>query len=222
MGGFSAGIWGKPFGGIHTFVKSLKFIHITKTAGTSIVESGFRAGLHWGWRHKEYGWWHGCFPLKPSRLKESHEWFAVVRDPYERLVSEFHCPHAIEEEADWEARDQNEKAIESGDVNMFNKALRRRIRSRDLSGRHYTEQFRYFEDSTPVRVLRFENLLQEFSMLMRDYSLEASLQEIPERMRRSFGVEDMDESTLRLVNDVYRKDFLTLGYKMKKTKPIFC
>lgn len=201
-------------------MKELKFIHITKTAGTSIVEAGFRCGLLWGWRHSEYGWWHGCFPLKPLSFREMHDWFSVVRNPYDRLLSEFHCDFAINEEPDRSMRRRNRDAIERGDAKMFNEVIRHRIRSRNSKGSHYTEQFRYFEGLTSVRILRFESLFEDFRLLMDEYSLGVTLGESGIKAKKTFRLDDIDESTLRLANMVYMKDFWKFGYDMRKTKPI--
>jgi hypothetical protein len=51
--------------------RSLKFIHISKNAGTSIEKSGLLNKKLWGIYHKEYGYWHQYFPLKQfSSLKK--------------------------------------------------------------------------------------------------------------------------------------------------------
>ena len=83
--------------------KKLKFIHITKTAGTSIEEIGIKNNQRWGMYHFEYGcpeeklnnkrnnpgFWHQPFSLKPKALKRKYDWFMVVRNPYTRCLSEF-------------------------------------------------------------------------------------------------------------------------------------
>ena len=200
-------------------MRDLKFIHITKTAGTSIEQAGINAGLSWGWRHREYGRWHECFPLKPHWLREKHDWFAVVRNPYDRIVSEFHCRFAMDEDA--EQLRWSREAMEKGDVDMFNRLIRHRIRTRDTNGGHYTEQFRYFESATPVRVLRFESLAEEFHVLMDQYLLGVRMNVEMNKGVKAFGVDHIGEKTLRLVNHVYEKDFQLFGYDMRKTKPIF-
>ena len=43
-------------------MKPLKFIHITKTAGTTIENLGLKKNIKWGRFHKEYGpCWHRIF-----------------------------------------------------------------------------------------------------------------------------------------------------------------
>ena len=72
-------------------MKELKFIHITKCAGTTIENIGKKNNILWGRFHKEYGWHHEIFPNKIPKLKLKYDWFVVVRNPYERLISEFYC-----------------------------------------------------------------------------------------------------------------------------------
>lgn len=81
--------------------KKLMFVHIPKTAGTTIEDLGEQNGILWG-RFAVPGpkaepikcvKWHippSQFPAKPNPYKDpSAELFCVVRDPWRRLVSEF-------------------------------------------------------------------------------------------------------------------------------------
>ena len=72
-------------------MKQLKFIHITKYAGTTIENIGKKNNILWGKFHTEYGWYHENFSNKNEKLKLKYDWFMVIRNPYERLISEFYC-----------------------------------------------------------------------------------------------------------------------------------
>ena len=69
----------------------LKFIHISKCAGTFIEEMGKLNNIKWGKYHTEYGWWHEIFINKSYRLKRKYHWFTIVRNPYTRILSEYYC-----------------------------------------------------------------------------------------------------------------------------------
>ena len=72
-------------------MKQLKFIHITKCAGSTIEEIGRDNKVWWGKYSREYGWWHGIFSRKDKKLKDKYDWFMVVRNPYDRIISEYYC-----------------------------------------------------------------------------------------------------------------------------------
>jgi hypothetical protein len=194
-------------------MKELKFIHITKTAGTSIENAGMAAGFRWGCFHKEYGWWHRCFPLLSPELKQKYDWFAVVRNPYDRMLSEFHCRWAINESP--LTKNLSPKAIQTRNRSIFNQLLFRSIGSRPLLGGHYTEQYRYFEKETEVSILRFENLAEDFSELMGRYGLGVRLAGVENKgIERAFEVGDISRKNIGLINEVYEMDFKMFGYKM--------
>lgn len=92
--------------------RTLKFFHIPKAAGTAIEHvAGDQMRLPWGsclFNHKpkrticnyppsdfewprNYGWWHlpaQLFPVAGADPYAGAELFAVIRDPFDRLVSE--------------------------------------------------------------------------------------------------------------------------------------
>lgn len=185
-------------------MKDLKFVHITKTAGTSIELAGLASGIAWGMNHKEYGWWHEIPTRKSKELIDQHEWFAVVRNPYERIVSEFHCVwgRARREE-------ETRTAIETGDKELFNRVVREKIRARSIRGDHYTEQHKYLVEG--IKILRFENLQEEFSKLMSEKGLEVSLGK-SNVSEKKFSYQDFDKNTISVINEVYKEDFLLFGY----------
>ena len=71
--------------------KELKFIHISKTAGSSIEHIGKNNNIKWGIFHKEYNHWHEPFSTKEKKLQYKYDWFLICRNPYKRIISEFYC-----------------------------------------------------------------------------------------------------------------------------------
>ena len=78
--------------------KELKFIHITKNAGTYIEDTAKKSNILFGKHHKEYGNikngispWHHIFPNVNKNVKNNYDWFMVVRNPYDRILSEYYC-----------------------------------------------------------------------------------------------------------------------------------
>ena len=72
-------------------MKELKYIHITKCAGTYIEDLDKKYNIRWGRYHKEYGWHHTIFTRLNYKLKRKYDWFMIVRNPYERILSEYYC-----------------------------------------------------------------------------------------------------------------------------------
>jgi len=75
--------------------KELKFIHITKCAGTFIEDLGYENDILWGKFHEEYGFWHSIFIDRDKKLKEKYDWFMIVRNPYTRILSEYYCKWGV-------------------------------------------------------------------------------------------------------------------------------
>ena len=197
-----------------TDLRPLKFVHITKTAGTSIENIGLRAGLAWGMHHAEYGWWHEIFPDKPNSLKNRYDWFTVVRNPYERAISECYCPWEgqghIPEDPDQYIRARLAHASGGAPV---------RYRGGDREewvGNHWTEQHRYIDPGARMHILRFESLAEDFGRLMRAYSLDLALDlhDNKPRVARTITADSLEPETVALINKVYRRDFELFGYTM--------
>jgi hypothetical protein len=189
-------------------MKPLKFIHITKTAGTSIEDEAFNCGIHWGRYHGEYGPWHGFFPNKNIKLKNTYDWFTVVRNPYDRIVSEYHCYWG---------------GIGNSDIKhtkeQFNKFIMNKIKNRVGYGDHYSEQYKYIDtvNDNTIHILHYENLKEEFVNLMKRYNLPPRLNMYKNvsNVNKKFTIDDLSKECIELINTVYKKDFELFDYEMK-------
>ena len=174
--------------------KHLKFVHITKTGGTAIENAGHAAGIEWGRFHKEYGFWHALFSKKPQELRDKYDWFAVVRNPYDRVLSEFHCK--------WGGVGSKASTYT---VTTFNQYVRDRMLNFPQGGNHWTPQHLYLMPA--VTVLKFENLKHDFDALMKERGLGIRLNN-DANQKWLFNRNDFDSVTLDLIHSVYAKDFL--------------
>ena len=194
-------------------MKQLKFIHITKTAGTTLENEARAHGILWGIFHEEYGFHHDTFPKKSDELKKKYDWFTVVRNPYTRIISEFHCqwgnPQIV-----------NGKRVESFTKEEFNEFLIHKINcpnKQALLGNHYNPQYWYIDEKVPITVLKFENLKPEFDELMKKYNLPVTINSHKNKTQKVFNICDFNSKLHNLINKVYDKDFEMFGYEMLNT-----
>lgn len=186
-------------------MKELKFIHITKCAGTTIEDLGKEKGICWGKYHKEYGWWHEIFSNKGVELKNKYDWFMVVRNPYERILSEYYCR--------WGGKGKEENFTKE----KFNLFLINKIKRRSKIGHHYTEQYKYLDENCKINIIKFENLEKEFHNLMEKYNIDLKLNKHSNKCdEKKFKVSDFSPDLLKLINRVYKEDFIKFNYNLIK------
>lgn len=189
-------------------MKELKFIHISKCAGTSIENLGKENNITWGKYDKKIcGHHHIPLSNKPVELKKKYDWFMVVRNPYNRLVSEFYCK--------WSSYRGD---IDNCTTKQFNEFLKKKILDRGIKTRyHYLEQSKYLEKNIKIHIIKFENLEEEFNALMEKYDLDIKMERHDNASRnkkKNFSVESFTPEVIKLINKAYAKDFKKFGYEM--------
>jgi hypothetical protein len=183
-------------------MKELRFIHISKTGGQTIAISAKKqANIEWGLNDKEYGLGilcHKRLSYIPNIACDQYDWFMVIRNPYHRMVSEY-----------------NWSDITKIDINTY---LMRMMSDVEMGyndhGMHFTPQYLYLEKGCTIRVLRFENLDEEFGELMKEYGLSITLDKKINVSEKRSTIYDLTLETIELINRVYEKDFTTFGYEM--------
>ena len=188
--------------------KPLKFIHITKNAGTSIEELGKKNNILWGKHHKEYGWWHEPFFKKPHSIKSKYNWFAVVRNPYTRIISEFYCKWGT-----FMKKSKKEISVEEFNAIIKNKILDRNNKKEWWVYGHYLEQYLYIDMRYKIHILKLENIKEEFENLMNQYSLDIKLDVIMNKNEKQYTIDNLSRDVIDLINVVYDRDFKMFGYK---------
>jgi hypothetical protein len=198
-------------------MKELKFSHITKNAGTSIEKAARAQGINWGMYHmigKEprnddqvSTYWHDPISNLPLDIRQKYDWFIVVRNPYDRIVSEFFCP--------WISHATKEYTVDEYN-SIIQHCITNRLFFPQTRGKgHYMEQWRYLDPSVTVHVLKFESLAADFLTLMNNYGLKISLDTVCNRGRqKKFSRDDFSAKTIDMINTVYKMDFELFGYTM--------
>lgn len=196
-------------------LQNLEFVHITKTAGTSIEDWGVKNGLYWSYRKRDYfrrqkhtfsntsvSAWHippKYFVVNPYQKKTT---FTCVRNPYTRLISEYYCP--------WSGSKQMQKKCK----NEFNQWIQNLIKKKDVvSG---IPQSMYM---TVDFIIKFESLQKDFTTLIHTFDSEIDTT-LPHSNKSSmihttrFTTKDLYKDTINLINEKYSKDFELFNYKM--------
>lgn len=223
-------------------VNTLEFVHITKTGGTAIELNGESStGIKWGslnyntlertnrdyfqenelpreflksktmnfvfipWHTPPH--WFKTNPYKDSKT------FTVIRNPYERAVSEYYSK--------WEGYDGED----INNPNVMNFWIQHRATTFFDNTGHFLPQHYYIYNRQGEKmvdhILRYEWLDAEFSDLMKKYSLNIELSK-KENVRTSLSkltVADLTQETIDIINDQYSEDFTLLGYP-KQSKVI--
>eukprot|EP00438_Fugacium_kawagutii_P028275 Skav229511 [mRNA] locus=scaffold842:49654:50280:- [translate_table: standard] len=201
---------------------------------------GRKLGLQWGKCWKELKdhrgkllepnagcmkceWWHvpPCFFVDdPYR---DYTPFAVVRCPYQRVISEFRCPWKGFEAPTGknEVKKARRRNATAEDLNHW---LKRKLMSLADSppyrNGHFIPQHLYIFDSHGHRyvaeenVLRFEHLDEDLKQFGARHGLDIQLlPRVNESDMPRFSVGDLEATTRSLVESAFEKDFDLLGFQ---------
>ena len=208
-------------------MKKLKFIHITKTGGSSIEECAFKKHIYYGIYDNEYNKnninngiktdfgeisrWHVLFPLNNIEYKQKYDWFMVVRNPYTRIISEINYLINL--------NIINVMIDLIKDLDYMNNLIQQCIIKRSEAGDHFTEQYLYLDPdpSIKIHVLKFENMKEEFDNLMKLYNIDLVLDVHNNKSKSVININDLSKDTIKLINTVYDMDFVKFNYEKINT-----
>lgn len=236
--------------------RKLLFVHIPKTAGTTIEEvGGLGARVAWGsclFNHRpkrrgnvcryppgqfewptRIGYWHlptQLFPLKGVNPYEGADLFAVFRDPYDRLLSEFYyiCRRKLTKH--WNPVDCNRTRLQ--EPKYMNEWVQQKLQQMDKGhltpkgllnyNGHFTPQADFLV-SYPAEirmveyVLQMDNLSSEFTALMKAYDIAAEMLPHKKNAARNdtndLEARHFDSETLALVHERYVHDLEISKYR---------
>lgn len=215
-------------------------VHIPKTAGTSIgslFESvgDFRArNDHWYGHAERDGRHYELQHLTHAELTrlsghryDSFATFAVVRDPYQRLISEFHWRRAVAGNEGsfiraFEAFDEFMAAVPLDLDHAWEQYISLADQSHANLLIHLRPQWQYLCDASgdrveSIEVVRFEQLADELNELLGRWNVDARL--TPRPKRPASIADHFTRETLAVANQVYARDFDWFGYPML-TEPV--
>ena len=205
----------------------LEFIHIPKNAGTTIENIANEEGIKWGRFKPKFretltdksngcAYWHTPprnFDKKTSPYA-TDETFCVIRDPVERLISEYK----------YRFRDGHDSAGVYFTPYSLNKWIELVIKEDfHLSGKmncHHLPQSQYVFDENGVRtcdnILRFDYLNDDFTNLMKEHDLEHLKLDTKHNISSSHNQpelrpDDITQENMKRIQSVYKDDFELLS-----------
>ena len=231
----------------------LKFIHITKNAGTFIEDKANQIGILWGRfdpvinnenlldEYKSINT--DIYHLNPFHFKDEVynlnkssqlKTFCVVRNPYERIVSEVFCK--------WIGISRMFSDTSQITREIFNKFIEYNLQNTDNLKFHYARQWEYIYKENKIEntenkentenieyekitdhVIKYENFNQELGDLFNNYNINIKLSNNSQLINKSnklYSVKDITSQNLALINKVYENDFKLLGYDMMNINTI--
>jgi hypothetical protein len=193
----------------------LEFIHIPKNAGTTIENIANEKNIKWGRMkpsHKDYvhtndspncSYWHvppKYFSTSSHYATDKDGTFCIVRNPYERMVSEYKYRNPSSKDPkhmnDWIIQHLTPEYTEQGDFNC-----------------HFLPQYNYVYDNLGSKlcdnVLRFENLSEDFNNLTSKYNIDLKLDDDRKdnKSNNNLSIDDLNEETKYLIKTIYHNDF---------------
>ena len=202
----------------HKFTdEKLKFVHITKTSGTYIEKLGEQKNLNWGKNDKylrkseipkksNSSYWH--LPLSFFSKYPYNNYtklFTVVRNPYDRIISECLCKYGGKFAKKMETNE---------DLNYYITQQVNQKKTMDLSFHHFLPQNLYTHNNKGEKIIdtiiKYEEI-DKFNDLMSDYLIDINY--VKKANKRKFNVEDISKENIKLINHVYDLDFKYYNYK---------
>jgi hypothetical protein len=181
------------------------YIHIPKTAGTSIVKSLFNATA----RHVRYVEYQAADTKKFERYFK----FTFVRNPWDRVVSTyFFLKKGGLNELDKNWSDQNMVSYNSFEDFVVNWLTEENI----WSWVHFYPQYYFFYDDDGNNMMdyvaRFENIEEEFRFIRERLGKTCELSKVNVGSNSHY-TDYYNERTKKIVEDVYRKDIVLFNYR---------
>jgi len=180
------------------------------------------------------GWWHlpaFLFPLSNTNPYQNAELFGVIRNPYDRMVSEFYYICTLKD-MPWRPNQCDQDRL--FDEVYMNEWLSQKLHDRErdsyvTDNGHFTPQFEFIFGPNEVRmldyVLQMDNgrLSEDFDRLMHAFGLDkVKLKKVnalgaAERgdAQTYLDVHNLTEASLKWIHELYELDFTYGGYEKR-------
>ncbi len=204
--------------------KPLKFLHIPKTGGMAVAQAAMPAIKGMSWldpffvrknlkeesRHifkKQNDIWHIPLWRYREELYQKFDWFCLIRDPIDRAVSSFHCPHS-----GWHGKDNPYKVSRDPTIEEFNRFV---VRGAERQWTHYRKQITYIRhyetgENLIKHVLLYDELPDCVNRLWEAYGITAKMDRKTRantRKRTWFDRNALTEESEQVLQEIYEEDF---------------
>lgn len=197
--------------------EKLKFVHITKTSGSYIELLGKLKNLNWGIndnylknrilpKNSISSFWHlplQFFDIYP--YKKYTKLFTIVRNPYDRMISECLCKWGGTFAKKMETKE---------DLNFYINEQVKKKQVLDLSFHHFLPQNLYTHNESGKQIIdiiiKYEEI-NKFNDLMKQFNID--IEYVRKERKRKFNIKDISEKNIKLINNIYHLDFIYYNYK---------
>jgi hypothetical protein len=192
------------------FKHNLCFVHIPKTAGTTIEKAlGIDTieNLYQTKKFKEYG-----VPPQHLTIEElskeldlkNFKLFTIVRNPFDRLVSEF-----VYQKTCWRTKDYHDLSFSE----FVNTCLSLKTENRKwIFDSHLELQVDFIRGEYPVKVFKYENLQECFDWLKEQTGENLKFGHEKKSNKKHYTEFYDSEDLIRIVEDFYRVDLDYFDY----------
>jgi len=161
--------------------------------------------------HPQSAWHIPIQELPSNPYGEDAALFVVVRNPYERVISEYYY---------YGSSDLIMDSLKMNHKDSLNDWVAKKLKKSN----HILPSYNYIFDHNTGKqvvdyVLRLETLQEDFDQLMKEFSLNVQLRKDNTRHRSaSLTIDDLSDESLQRINEYFYDDFFAFGYEMKKAK----
>lgn len=197
----------------------LEYIHIPKTAGTSVEDFGNKYNILWGrfninytlYKNAPVELWHNPYFIYKNNN------FTIVRNPYDRIISEYYYIHK-------KTNIFNNKIYQ---IQLFKNYLNRIIEEyKDniyIYDGHILPQSYYVYDEKGNKRIEYvikmeDDMTKQLDTLFKKYNLNMNINEFPEsnKTNKIFNKYDLEQETLDKIYNFYIDDFKNFNYEKIK------
>jgi len=222
-------------------ISDYTYIHIPKTAGTSIEKFGLTINIKWGAKnnllYKKYfthfthsNWWHIPMYYYHPEVMKKIKIFTTVRNPYSRIISEIN--YFIKNgKIEYSIKNCNDRLHEilsniyisdKNNNKILNKEFLSKFTINDawhcVPMYHYVCERNNNKICKNVKILKVENLNNDMNNFLKKFNIKNKFDSIENTSTKNFKYDQISSDNLKLINKIYKNDFKLFGYNMMNLK----